>query len=267
MLQEIRFRHNKHSQNALYLSLIIFVFLGLFACYLILDLIGITKGTMQEVPQYFKDHPDHAIYTIFVTIILSMSISALIPFLWWRSEDEEAILRLWDSYAILIYKGQEIRIDKGSLKIELLKARGSNLYCYRLKIPGRSILLNPSRIEKRKSSHIHFSSLEMAMDSLYYYEQDSLISEKLETSFYDFKLILNLTNASLFDDSPYFVDFEYGIVMSEEGCFSALIREKEDADHIVGDLLIDIRNMEEGKLQPEYLKKRPIVAILELDER
>ena len=265
MINEITFRYNKHSQISLYVSLILGVVIGMMLCRVILDVSGVLNENMQEVPDYFKNNPQHAVFFIFGTLALSVIFGAGLAFWWWRSKDEEASLKMWKEYAVLYYKGEEIPIHIGELDIEVVRARAGRHCVYILNLPNKKIMLNASRIEKYDAKR-KYSSLEVAMNSLMHYRRTKDFGDTL-VKFYDMELILNITTLDVFSHSPYYLDVHDVITMPEEGCAVAMIRERDDPTHVVGDVQFDIRALERSDLDESRLKNQVIEAIIELDER
>lgn len=91
--------------------------------------------------------------------------------------------------------------------------------------------------------------------------------QEYEVSFYDLKITLGITAPEIFDNSPYYVDYN-SVVSIPEGRFATcLIRERKNPIHVVGDLEIDISLLGIDEVDEKKLKKQPILAVIELDEQ
>lgn len=163
-MRKINFRYNKNTPIMLYIMLIIGIAVGFFLYYEFLIYSGI--ASTNEL-QYFKEHPNHAIYLIFGLIPISMLVPTWIVFKFWSREDEDAELELYDDYAILKMKNEKIKIQKGELEIKFPQPQAILYTTYILKLPDQKIVFVGSLKEKKKSK----LSLNIAIKELLAYEK------------------------------------------------------------------------------------------------
>lgn len=167
-MKSIRFRYNKYPPSVLYIMVIFAVALGFLVYYVILVFLGIDKGP-EYVPAYFSKHTNHAIYMIFGLIPICMMLPAWIAAKLWGSRDEVAQLKLYKNYAVLYFRNEELRIEKGNLKIKVPEPHPHWYTAYILKAPGRRIVLVTSVKEDKETVRARLS-LDMAMQELSAYE-------------------------------------------------------------------------------------------------
>lgn len=163
-MRKINFRYNKNSPTLLYIMVIIGIVIGILLCYEFLIYLGFAST---NEPQYFKDHPKHAVYLIFGLIPISMLVPTWIVFKFWSREDEDAELELYDDYAILKMKNEKIKIQKGELEIKFPQPQAILYTTYILKLPEQKIVFVGSLKEKRKSK----LSLNIAIKELSAYKK------------------------------------------------------------------------------------------------
>ena len=163
-MRKINFRYNKNTPTLLYIMVIIGIVIGILLCYEFLIYLGFAST---NEPQYFKDHPKHAVYLIFGLIPISMLVPFWIVFKFWSREDEDAELELYDDYAILKMKNEKIRIQKGELEIKFPQPQAILYTTYILKLPEQKIVFVGSLKEKRKSK----LSLNIAIKELSAYKK------------------------------------------------------------------------------------------------
>lgn len=163
-MRKINFRYNKNTPIMLYIMLIIGIAVGFFLYYEFLIYSGI--ASTNEL-QYFKEHPNHAIYLIFLLIPVTMFLSTWIIFKFWSREDEEAELELYYDYAILKMKNEKIKIQKGELEIKFPQPQAILYTTYILKLPDQKIVFVGSLKEKKKSK----LSLNIAIKELSAYKK------------------------------------------------------------------------------------------------
>ena len=163
-MRKINFRYNKNSPTLLYIMVIIGIVIGILLCYEFLIYLGFAST---NEPQYFKDHPKHAVYLIFGLIPISMLVPTLIVFKFWSREDEDAELELYDDYAILKMKNEKIKIQKGELEIKFPQPQAILYTTYILKLPDQKIVFVGSLKEKKKSK----LSLNIAIKELSAYKK------------------------------------------------------------------------------------------------
>ncbi|WP_156285861.1 hypothetical protein [Oceanivirga salmonicida] len=273
---EIKFRYNKYSHRIFQLVLVLAVFAGLF-----LD-IFIINGL--EYISYFDAHPKYAIYVIFGSIPVFMFTPAIITYLWWRKKDEQATLKLYENHAILYYKDREIMINKGQFKLTIESG-----FCI-LKTPIEKICMHYSIKERTKemknwSTYIkkgtrptirfYYSSLFSAMEKLMYYDNDYNINENTNnntndkgysTKFYEIDIIIGITTPEIFNNSKYYVDYNDIITVEDAPFVCCNIIDKKNSKHLVGNMLIDIRFLNDNDYNEKKLSKQSILEIIELDE-
>ena len=162
-MRKINFRYNKNTPISLYIMISLGIAIGFFLYYEFLMFLGIASP---NEPQYFKDHPKHAVYLIFGLIPISMLVPFWIVFKFWSREDEDAELELYDDYAILKMKNEKIKIQKGELEIKFPQPQAILYTTYILKLPDQRIVFVGSLKEKRKS----MLSLNIAIEELLDYE-------------------------------------------------------------------------------------------------
>lgn len=271
-MSEIKFRYNKHSEFMLYFMIISSVIFGLFLYILVIYYLGIINGP-QYAPVYFRNHPQHALYIIFWLIPIFMLLPVWISARFWGSRDEEGCIYLYEDFAVLYYRNQEIKVNKGELSIKSMTPILGWYILYILKISKKKIKLCSSIIEKKEDRNKKINlSLESAMNRLMYYTKTKkgIKQQEYVVSFYDLKIILGITAPEIFDNSPYYVDYNSMIVIPEGSfisCLTCLIRERENPIHVVGDLQIDVFKLNKKELTEFNLRKRPILDIIELDEQ
>lgn len=163
-MRKINFKYNKNTPIMLYIMLIIGIAVGFFLYYEFLIYSGI--ASINEL-QYFKEHPNHAIYLIFGLIPISMLVPTWIVFKFWSREDEDAELELYYDYAILKMKNEKIKIQKGELEIKFPQPQAILYTTYILKLPDQKIVFVGSLKEKKKSK----LSLNIAIKELLAYEK------------------------------------------------------------------------------------------------
>lgn len=268
-MSEIKFRYNKHSEFMLYFMIISSVIFGLFLYILVIYYLGIINGP-QYAPVYFRNHPQQALYIIFGLIPIFMLLPVWISTKFWGSKDEEGSIHLYKDFAVLYCRNQEIKINKGELSIKSMTPPLGWYTLYILKISKKKIKLCSSIIEKKEDRNKKINlSLESAMNRLMYYTKTKkgIKQQEYEVSFYDLKITLGITAPEIFDNSPYYVDYN-SVVSIPEGRFATcLIRERKNPIHVVGDLEIDISLLGIDEVDEKKLKKQPILAVIELDEQ
>lgn len=144
------------------------------------------------------------------------------------------------------------------------------MHPHTLKVPGQKTVLVSSIRESRekKSSWL---SLDIAMDELSRYRKnrkgEAKKEESLEVDFHGMAIVLGVTRPTVFDGSPYYVDYANMVTIPDAPFVSCLIRERNNPVHVVGDMGIEIRFLKTSDLNAENLKQQAISAVLELDEQ
>ncbi len=266
-MESIKFRCNKYAPGVLYVLLIFGVALGFSVYYAILLFFGIAKGP-EYAPAYFREHSDHAIWLIFGLIPVAMLLPAWIAAKCWGSREEEAQLELYEDHAVLHWKNKGVTIQKGELHIKIPHPHPYWYKVYILKVPGQRLVL-VSSVKEEKEKHGLRISLDMAMDKLSAYRKLKK-GERREERVVDFNginIVLGHTTPAVFEDSPYYADYEN--VLSVEGMpfVSCMVRERKNPVHVVGDMGIDIRFLESADYNETNLKRQAILEIIELDEK
>lgn len=264
MIKSIKFRYNKYKLGLLYILVIVFVGLGLLAYYTLLEFSGILKGP-EFAPPYFREHSDHAIYLIFGLIPISMLLPAWIAVKLWTREEEEAELRFYEDYAVLYRHNSELRIERGGLSITVSKPYPRWYSSYLIKMPKQKIVLVSSAQEHRKNKG-YLSTLDNAMYELSAYSNPNKNIEKEVIDFYGMSIILGETKPSIFNHSPYYVDYDSMVSIPDATFVSCMIRERSNPTHVVGDMAIDIRFLDSTELNEVELRQQPITEIIELNE-
>lgn len=265
-MRTMKFRHNKYSPGILYIMLILGIMLGFLVSYEFLVLSGISKGP-EYAPAHFRDNPEHAVYLMFGLIIVSMVLPAWIAVKCWSRQDEESTLELYEDHAVLYWKNKEVYIKKGELNIKILQPQAILYRSYILKVPGQKIAFVNS-IQEGKEKRRRALSLDIAIDILLPYKKSKKGSQK-DNSMVDFhgiNIALGLTSSAVFDNSPYYVEYENGVIVSDETFIACYVREKGNPLHVVGDVKIDIRPLDASSLNETQLKPQAILEIIELDE-
>ncbi len=269
---KVIFRYNKRSETSLYFMVILSVVIGFSIYGAIIYYSGIGKGP-EYAPAYFRAHKDHAVYFIFGLIPLCLMIPAWIAAKLWGSEEKKGELHLHEEYAVLYYDNKEVRINKGELRMKLVTPRVSWYTLYVLRIPKKKIKLCSSVIEekekKKKKNQFFDTSLDFAMYKLMYYKKITKgeIKEEYRTTFYDLEIVGDITTPEIFENSPYYVDYDSVVIIPETPFVTCLIRERQNPIHVVGDLELDISGLRTEVFDETNLKNQTIIAIIELDEQ
>lgn len=140
---------------------------------------------------------------------------------------------------------------------------------YILKIQKRKIKLCTSVIEWKENKNKKFDlSLDIVMDKLRYYEKNKKSKKTREfiVSFYELKIILGISTPEIFDNTPYYIDYNSVISIPEGKFATCLIRERKNPVHVAGDLQIDISLLKADEIDEKNLKKQFILAVIELNE-
>ncbi len=266
-MSTIKFRYNKYSDKFfVFLSFLVLI-TGLFLWATIIYFSGITKGPEYAL-EYFKKHTNHAIYLMFGSIPFCLGLPLWFTFLWWKRKDEEALLQLYENYAILYYRNNKIRINKGELVINTKYNRIQTQLSTTLKISGKKINFTSSYLEKKEKRKAKEElSLDVAIEKLMYYEKGNKEEKNYSTTFYEFKIVLGITTPEIFEDSAYYVDYDDVVIVSEAPFVNCYIREKANPIHVVGDMLIDIRGLKDNNFNKVNLTKQTILEIIEVDEK
>lgn len=267
-MSAIKFYYNKYPPAILYIMVIFGVALGFLVYGAVLSFSGIAKGP-EYAPAYFKTHPDHAVYLIFGLIPVVMLIPVWVAVKCWGNRDEEAGLRLYEDSAVLSFRDREVRIRKNDFRLRTISPRGGYT-AYTLKIPGqRRMVFVSSMRERKENKKKQWLSLDIAMVKLQLYQREERGEEaKTVTAvkFYEMDIVCGLANPSVFDDSPYYVDYESMAAIPDAPFVTCLIRERRNPVHVVGDMGIDTVFLTPDELNAEILRQQTILSVIELDE-
>lgn len=264
-MRTISFRYNKYSPRVLYIMVIFAVSLGFLVYYAFLMYSGIGRGP-EFAPSYFRENPRHAVYLIFGLIPIALLVPALLAIKCWSSEEEEGQISLSEEYAVLYLKNKEFRIEKGGLHLRHPTARANWYFIYILKFAGRKIVLVSSAKEVKEMGSA--LSLDLAMEQLSFYEagKKRRRNENQTVSFCGMKIVLARSTPGIFDDSPYFVDYESMVKIPDATFVTCMIRERQNPVHVVGDMELDARGLSRVIAEERVLKQQVILSIIELDE-
>lgn len=228
MMKNIKFCYNKYSPSVLYVMVLFGVAIG----FLLYDAVLLFSGVLREpefVPAYFKEHPDHAVYLIFGLLSIAMFLPTWIAIKCWSSKEEEAALNLYENYAVFYFKNKEMRIEKGTLHIKTQTPRLHWYTVYILEVPQQKAVL-VSSVKEYKSKRTPFLSLDVAMDALSTYAKakKGKKREPVAVDFYAMNIVLGVTNPLIFDDSPYYLDYESMVTIPDASFVTCMIRERRN---------------------------------------
>ncbi len=174
-------------------------------------------------------------------------------------------------------------INKGQLKLEIESG-----FCI-IKTPTEKIYLHYSIKERTKemkswSAYVkegrrprikfYYSTLFAAMEKLMYYddtyningdESDNTNDRGFSTKFYEFDIIIGITTPEIFNNSKYYVDYN-DIITLDNTYVCCNIIDKKNSKHLVGNMLIDTRFLNDNNFNEVNLSKQSIIEIIELDE-
>ena len=263
----IKFRYNKYPPTILYIMVIFGIAFGFLLYYLILIFSGITKGP-KYAPTYFREHTKHAIYLIFGLIPIVMFLPSWIAAKYWGSKEEEALIKMYTDYAILCWKNKEVRIEKGKLHIKRPEPHPHWYTSYILKTPEQRIVLVTS-VKEAKEKKNSWLSLDIAMDKLSVYKKlkKGKCEESSTVSFYGINIVLDVTSPTVFENTPYYVDYKSMITIPDVPFVTCMIRERKNPVHVVGEIGIDIQFLDFVDFNESKLKQQSIIAVIELDEQ
>lgn len=168
-MKRIKFRYNKYRPGVLYILVILGVGLGLMAFLGFLNISGIDKGP-EYGPVYFRQHPMHAVYLIFVLIPVFMLVPTWLAKKIWSHQDLEGHIDIYENYALLNWREQEVQINKGDLVIKIPKPQPFWYETYILKLPDRKITL-VSSVRENKEKKRDKRTLNIAIGALSAYKK------------------------------------------------------------------------------------------------
>lgn len=261
----LTFRHNRRSPDLLSLAAGAAMLLGVLAGLALMHILGAVEDSHGLFPEWFDAHPNEAVYILFSSIPVLMIIPVYLVYRWWRREDQEARLTLYDDRALLFYKGQEILIPKGELTLQMRTGLLFNTII--LRIPHRRISLAPSMLEK--GLKMPNRSLFVAMERLPYYckVRKGETADAFRAQFYGLTISFGITTPEIFDSSPYYVDYSSCTELPEMPHLPCLVRERANPAHVVGEVALDGVQLASSNMCEATLRKRAIMAIAELDEQ
>ena len=261
----LTFRHNRRSPDLLSLAAGAAMLLGVLAGLALIHILGAAEDSHGLFHEWFDTHPQEAVYILFTSIPVLMIIPVYFVHRWWRREDQEARLTLYDDRALLFYKGQEIPIPKGELTLQMRTGFLFNTII--LRIPHRRISLAPSMLEK--DVKMRERSLYRAMERLLYYHKvrKGEIADSFSEQFYGLTILFGITTPEIFDSSPYYVDYSSCTELPEMPHLPCFVRERANPAHVVGEVALDGVQLASSNMCEATLRKRAIMAIVELDEQ
>lgn len=266
-MRKTEFRCNKYSPGVLYMMVIVGVATGLLLFYGFLVVSGINKGPY-DGPIYFQEHPRHAIYLIFSLIPIAMGLPAWIAKKYWSSKEEEGQLELYDEYAVLYWKNKEFKIEKGELQIKIPEPQAIWYSTYLLQFPGHRIVLVNS-LKEGKEKRRGACSLDIAISELSPYKKLKKRKQKDRAvfNFHGIRIVFGITTPAVFEDSPYYVDYQNIVTIPNAPFVTCMVRERANPVHVVADVQTDIKLLQDDSLEEKHLSRQAILRMVELDKQ
>ncbi len=265
----VNFRYNKYSESTLYIMILLNILIGLLIYAAIMYYSGIARGP-EYAPEYFRTHTEHAVYFMFGLLPVFTLIPMWMGFKSWGRSEKTGRIDLYEDYAVIYFDNKEICINKGELRIKSASPRSHWYNLYILKIPKKKIKFCTSIIEsKEKRGNVFGLSLDIAMDRLEYYRKQKKGDQSMPHSatFYEMEIVFGITTPEIFDNSPYYVEYNSPVIIPGAPFVTCLIRDRKEPIHVVGDMEIDIRMLNKNDYDENVLRKQPILAVIELDEK
>lgn len=85
--------------------------------------------------------------------------------------------------------------------------------------------------------------------------------------FYELDIKIGITKAKVFDNSPYYIDYENVIIVPDAPFVNCFIRERKNPTHVVGDIGIDTNLLTQKDFNKINLQEQAILEIIEVDEQ
>ena len=150
------FRYSKLAPNSIlgFLFILMFVLVGLVISIIILFYILNYKILVAKEGTFWGEHQKLVFISILCLPIIVPSLFSIIGSISYRHliDDKSGVLDISNNYAILYYKGEEIRLEKISFLFHLQKSIFSML--------GNAIILYFINIQlKWKTKHINYMNL------------------------------------------------------------------------------------------------------------